>query len=707
MDGMDSKDNEKSTVNKLMSAGFTIDDEQLKKFRSEITGLKENNEMSLETQNISVAKPSNSLLYQERCDSPSLDPKWQSFLSDVFNRPDNEQLTRKRKSSPTPPTSPDPKKKLTRVQKRRLRKKNSRLERLKNAKDKLDRCSGVSDGARRETSACPSAGPSNRVSQKDCADSRNNSLQNTTGKYLHADRCVSGTNGLSGHLKSGTSEYSTELVATPSCSSGSNQKHGVKRPSSSIGCTTDQSGGVQSKNNCGCDFGSGDDGTHDVDKGAKTLHKSDGKRMKLDSVLGSADDTSGIFVSESEEEEVLVIYDSGLTRSEIVEIVQEKFGQDIQIETGSDSEKGTDRTGIKILDKMHDRVPESSENVSDDSDCKVLTSNGMAKPVSSVSDSELVCDLIISSKGVIKKAATPGKKSTSVSPDRTPCTSAVSSSVPSSSGVWASKENYTEASSSKCTKVSYESSQSIQGGKTENPLGEKPSTSGKSSSQDNECSSTRQTIVQSCRGLKRTIEELESKRPRPEQYVALDCEFVGVGEKGRKSALGRASIVNYYGKVVLDIYSCPEEPITDFRTPWSGIHPYHMKNAVPFESARRRIKQIIEGKIIIGHAIHNDLEVLKIAPSQENIRDTITSAKLKEMMGSNETKCSLKKMARALLDRWIQKGSHCSVEDARASLDLFKLIEQDWDGQLKQTKRRKRGTSETESYLDDAYWLFD
>jgi hypothetical protein len=60
-------------------------------------------------------------------------------------------------------------------------------------------------------------------------------------------------------------------------------------------------------------------------------------------------------------------------------------------------------------------------------------------------------------------------------------------------------------------------------------------------------------------------------------------------------------------------------------------------------------------------------------------------------------------------DRVIQRKQqgHCSIEDARASLDLFKLVERDWDGELQGIKKRKRMSSETESYLDDAYWLFD
>jgi len=57
---------------------------------------------------------------------------------------------------------------------------------------------------------------------------------------------------------------------------------------------------------------------------------------------------------------------------------------------------------------------------------------------------------------------------------------------------------------------------------------------------------------------------------------------------------GRCSIVDYWGHVVLDIYSIPDEKITDFRTQWSGIQSHHMTHAIPFDSARNVTKSILK-----------------------------------------------------------------------------------------------------------------
>jgi len=63
------------------------------------------------------------------------------------------------------------------------------------------------------------------------------------------------------------------------------------------------------------------------------------------------------------------------------------------------------------------------------------------------------------------------------------------------------------------------------------------------------------------------------------RLLAIDCEMVGAGVGGSVSLLARVSIVNTSGQVVYDTYVSPGECVTDYRTRWSGIRPYHIKNA--------------------------------------------------------------------------------------------------------------------------------
>lgn len=76
----------------------------------------------------------------------------------------------------------------------------------------------------------------------------------------------------------------------------------------------------------------------------------------------------------------------------------------------------------------------------------------------------------------------------------------------------------------------------------------------------------------------------------PTTVVALDCEMVGTGPGGRCSELARCSILDYHGNVLYDKYIKPCSPVTDYRTPWSGIRRCHLLNAIPFVQARDEVR---------------------------------------------------------------------------------------------------------------------
>lgn len=62
------------------------------------------------------------------------------------------------------------------------------------------------------------------------------------------------------------------------------------------------------------------------------------------------------------------------------------------------------------------------------------------------------------------------------------------------------------------------------------------------------------------------------------QYLAIDCEMVGVGPEGVESMLARVSIVNYHGAVILDRFVRPREKVTDYRTWVSGVREEDLRN---------------------------------------------------------------------------------------------------------------------------------
>ncbi|XP_041030818.1 apoptosis-enhancing nuclease-like isoform X2 [Carcharodon carcharias] len=143
--------------------------------------------------------------------------------------------------------------------------------------------------------------------------------------------------------------------------------------------------------------------------------------------------------------------------------------------------------------------------------------------------------------------------------------------------------------------------------------------------------------------------------PNPAKYVAIDCEMVGTGPCGRNTEVARCSIVNYQGDVIYDKYVKPEHPITDYRTRWSGIRQQHMTNAIEFNVAQREIMKILKGKILVGHALHNDFKALKYFHPRSLIRDTSKILMLKRKAGFPERdSVSLKNLAKQLLGKNIQ-----------------------------------------------------
>ncbi|KAK7886950.1 hypothetical protein WMY93_026571 [Mugilogobius chulae] len=186
---------------------------------------------------------------------------------------------------------------------------------------------------------------------------------------------------------------------------------------------------------------------------------------------------------------------------------------------------------------------------------------------------------------------------------------------------------------------------------------------------------------------------LSSTAAAPTKFLAIDCEMVGAGPKGHISQLARCSIVSYNGDVIYDKFIRPPVPVTDYRTRWSGIRRSDLKWAMPYDSARKEILKLLMGKVLVGHAIHNDLKVLNYNPPKAQIRDTSRIPLLNAKAGFPEKQpASLKRLTKAIFNRDIQTGSkgHSSVEDAKATMELYKLVEVEWERKLA-AKDERRG----------------
>lgn len=154
------------------------------------------------------------------------------------------------------------------------------------------------------------------------------------------------------------------------------------------------------------------------------------------------------------------------------------------------------------------------------------------------------------------------------------------------------------------------------------------------------------------------------------KYVAIDCECVGVAPRLR-SALARVSIVNFYGVTHLDVYVKPNGRVTDWRTWVSGITPKHMKHAISYDEAQKLVAEIIDGRTLVGHSVSQDLNVLGLSHPEYLTEDISQYPYFRNFVNGKTP--GLRTLSNKFLDHDIQGGSHSLVEDALATMALFRV----------------------------------
>jgi RNA exonuclease 4 len=91
--------------------------------------------------------------------------------------------------------------------------------------------------------------------------------------------------------------------------------------------------------------------------------------------------------------------------------------------------------------------------------------------------------------------------------------------------------------------------------------------------------------------------------------------MVGLGHLGAESALARVSVVNYHGHILLDTFVATRERVTDWRTWVSGVREADLVGAPGFAEVQAKVASLLERRVVVGHALDNDLGVRPPGPS--------------------------------------------------------------------------------------------
>ncbi|KAL7566967.1 hypothetical protein ACA910_019897 [Epithemia clementina (nom. ined.)] len=196
--------------------------------------------------------------------------------------------------------------------------------------------------------------------------------------------------------------------------------------------------------------------------------------------------------------------------------------------------------------------------------------------------------------------------------------------------------------------------------------------------------------------LKREAQEKDESLLSDEvkdRYRAVDCEMVGIGSKGKISVLARVSVTNWSGSVLLDTFVKVPSKVTDFRTQWSGVSARHLKSetAMDPEQCRSKVAALLKGKILVGHALKNDLDALMLTHPKEDIRDTARYRPFQREVGKKWRPRKLRDLVKEHCDITIQRDgeSHDSTDDARAAMELYKVARNAWEAEVDRKSKKK------------------
>jgi len=178
------------------------------------------------------------------------------------------------------------------------------------------------------------------------------------------------------------------------------------------------------------------------------------------------------------------------------------------------------------------------------------------------------------------------------------------------------------------------------------------------------------------------------------KLIGMDCEMVGVGHGGTDSILARVSLVNHFGHPVYDKFVAATEKVTDYRTAVSGVRPQDLKGAENFKIVQQEISDLLQGRVLVGHALKHDTKVLFISHPKRDIRDTSTYKPFRAAFGGRTP--SLKNLSARMLGVIVQTGEHSSVQDAQAAMKLYTMFRKEWEASIeaKRTKKINKDPSE-------------
>ncbi|MBI9039099.1 MAG: GIY-YIG nuclease family protein [Bacteroidales bacterium] len=185
-------------------------------------------------------------------------------------------------------------------------------------------------------------------------------------------------------------------------------------------------------------------------------------------------------------------------------------------------------------------------------------------------------------------------------------------------------------------------------------------------------------------------------------YAIIDVETTGLSSKNEK--ITEIAIIIHDGKKIIDEFSSlinPEKLIPYKITMLTGINNKMIAEAPKFHEIAKKIIELTEGKIIVGHNVAFDYSFIKNEYAQlfyEFKRKTLCTVKLSRKLLPGYRSYSLGNLCKSLNIK--NNSIHRAYGDAKATAEVFEIL-YEIDNKLSEIPLRGLNTNFNKKILDE------
>lgn len=151
--------------------------------------------------------------------------------------------------------------------------------------------------------------------------------------------------------------------------------------------------------------------------------------------------------------------------------------------------------------------------------------------------------------------------------------------------------------------------------------------------------------------------------------------------------LARVAVCDYRGQTVYDTFVQPTRDVTDYRTNTTGIGAANLdkgNGARAFKEVQEAVRDLLLNKIIVGHSLWNDLLVLGIPHPAIATRDVALYQPFRNDLPNQSI--GLQTLMWQLMRRRVQERTVDALENARATIDLYRSRATEWESAVSKGK---------------------